>query len=477
MPAIVPGYEHDIFVSYALVDNLVMPGAKDGWVSTLIAGLKIQLGQKLGRIETFKLWKDEKLTGNEPFPATIEAAIKQSATLVIILSPGYLASEWCQKELNTFLQMVANDPRGDSRVFVVERDKLEVTEKPRSVRDQLGYRFWVEEREGKAPRILGTPMPHPSDRLYYDKLGDLAHDLAEEIKRLKHLKVPDTRPAVFLAEVTDDLDKKRDEVQRYLDQEGFRVIPADTTLNLSYLTGNDEPISKAMAGCKLFVQLLSSLAGKRRGNQLSFPQLQYETARKANIPILQWRKDKLDMDDVEDEDQRILLQGDTVLAIGLEEFKQEVVKRAKTKPQPDKVKPVGVGKNLVFLNTNEHDRQLGKDLGELLKQKQIGFALPMAKGDPVEIRQELEQWVLDCDGLIIVYGIATYQWARAQIMQCRKMLVKREQELKALAIFEGPPEEKDPLDIELPGMHTLNCRKGLQEDALQSFLDALHQPS
>jgi len=52
----------------------------------------------------------------------------------------------------------------------------------------LGYQFWLQDREGRAPRILGDPKPDPNERLYYDKLTDLATDLANELLRLKKIR-------------------------------------------------------------------------------------------------------------------------------------------------------------------------------------------------------------------------------------------------------------------------------------------------
>ena len=185
MSAFVPGYQHDIFVSYAHVDDQTYPGIEAGWVATLIAGLKVKLSQKLGRSDLFSLWKDEQLSPNKPLTPEILDALKQSATLVIILSPGYKASQWCLKEMETFWQELAQRANSDSRIFVIERDKLEIGQKPQALTDLLGYQFWLNDREGKAPRILGDPIPDPHDRLYYDKLGDLASDLSNELLRLQ----------------------------------------------------------------------------------------------------------------------------------------------------------------------------------------------------------------------------------------------------------------------------------------------------
>ena len=223
----------------------------------MISTLKVKLSQKLGRSDLFALWKDEQLAPNKPLTPEILTALKQSATLIIILSPGYKASPWCQREMENFWQELKQRTNSNSRVFVVERDKLEIEQKPPVLADLLGYPFWLQDRDGKAPRILGDPKPDPLDRLYYDKITDLATDLAAELNRLKmqgeqpvqavqpmqHLisqptQATDTRPTVFLAEVTDDMDVYRDRVQRHLDQEGFRVIPSETSHYFSYMAGN-----------------------------------------------------------------------------------------------------------------------------------------------------------------------------------------------------------------------------------------------
>jgi hypothetical protein len=60
--AFIPGYDHDIFVSYAHVDNhflLENPRGREqpiGWVATLVKLLSKLLAQKFGRADAFSLW-------------------------------------------------------------------------------------------------------------------------------------------------------------------------------------------------------------------------------------------------------------------------------------------------------------------------------------------------------------------------------------------------------------------------------------
>ena len=95
MSTYVPNYKKDIFISYAHVDNEPFAGADKGWVTTLINGLKIELGKQLGRTDAYSLWMDYQLRGNEAVTPDIDEQLNNCATLVLIFSRGYLASSWC----------------------------------------------------------------------------------------------------------------------------------------------------------------------------------------------------------------------------------------------------------------------------------------------------------------------------------------------------------------------------------------------
>lgn len=481
--AYVPGYEHDIFVSYAHVDNQPAPGVETGWVSTLVDGVRAYLAQKLGRAEAFDLWRDPRLSAHEPLTPAILNTVEKTAVMVVILSPGYLASEWCGRECDKFFKKMASEgARSGGRVFVVERDRVEQGGKPAALRDLLGYRFWFQEPEGGRIRILGDPEPIPKDpkhQPYYDKLNDLAYDLAQELKRLKaSAEAPDapqidTRPAVFLADVTDDLVFQHDEVKRYLDQMGFRVLP-EKDLRAYYLSDPDKVSSimvQDLSSCRVFIQLLSNLPGPRQHGKPGFARFQFEAAQLAGTPILQWHAPQLPIKDISDQEQRDLLEGPAVFVDTLEAVKAEAARRASQKPTAPK--PPVSAENIVFIDAHAEDDALGREIHRVVKTRGLGCVVPLRKGNPEEVRQDLEQCLLDCDGVLIVYGSVTHAWARAHMMQCHKMKGKREHPLKAVAVYEGPPEDKDPLGLDLPGIFTLNCRKGFDETALQPFLDAL----
>jgi hypothetical protein len=188
----VPGYKHDIFVSYAHIDNEPLFGAQEGWITTLVNNLKNLLGVKLGCVEVgkaeagkrevYSLWMDYKLPPNEPVTPDIDKCLKSSATFLPILSTSYLASQWCRLEFETFLKQVGS---GSGRIFMVEYHFMERSEKPLEFQELLGYPFWFREPTGKT-RTLGIPKPNPDrEPEYYQILDDLAHQLASKLRELK----------------------------------------------------------------------------------------------------------------------------------------------------------------------------------------------------------------------------------------------------------------------------------------------------
>src|SRR5262245_18609945 len=102
------GYVHpdkpDIFLSYAHVDDEPDPAfpERPGWVNTLVRCLEKRLAMKLGRVDSYDLWFDARLAGHVELTPEILGRLRGAAVILLILSPGYLASQWCRRELEAF---------------------------------------------------------------------------------------------------------------------------------------------------------------------------------------------------------------------------------------------------------------------------------------------------------------------------------------------------------------------------------------
>ena len=94
-------FESDLFVSYAHIDDQALVEGQKGWISNLHRALEIRLAQLRGKQP--KIWRDPKLTGNDVFSDKLVDRVRQVALLVSVLSPRYVNSDWCTRELRLFM--------------------------------------------------------------------------------------------------------------------------------------------------------------------------------------------------------------------------------------------------------------------------------------------------------------------------------------------------------------------------------------
>src|SRR2546422_11652965 len=98
----VPGFDHDIFISYAHRDNQSLTDGQKGWIDTFHRALEKRLRVLLGAEANF--FRDPELKGNDYYAHVLPETLRKTAILVSIVSPQYANSEWCLKELQVFCQ-------------------------------------------------------------------------------------------------------------------------------------------------------------------------------------------------------------------------------------------------------------------------------------------------------------------------------------------------------------------------------------
>jgi hypothetical protein len=473
--AFVPGYKHDVFVSYAHVDDIPPHGVSHGWVTTFVAELGRQLAMLLGRKDNHSVWMDYHLRGNSTISPTILQEAAESATLLVILSQGYLSSEWCSYERETFLSRIKAQQGIDIPVFVIEKQRLDRSLWPRDLDNLRGYPFWECDSllgSGTSCYTLADPYPREDQPNYWLRLSDLSKDLTAALRQILLGKGSEERPAanrvkVFLAEVTDDLEEKREEVKRYLDQRGLQVLPE------YYYPNDPERFRRAqendLADCRLFVQLLSSVAGKRPpGADNGFPDFQYQIAKQGNLPIIQWRSPDLDLEGDIVDAQRVLLEAETVMAVPIEEFKEKVIGRATTRVPET---PISSQSTLVFVNHGDEDAELATKVIRIIEEANLGYSVPLREGSPAQLRQDLEENLLISDAILWIYGQAPLGWVREQLLNFQKVGWRRDKPARK-ALCKYPPTKPDP-GIKLASMDTLDCNGDLRDSELRKLLKSL----
>ena len=66
------------------------------------------------------------------------------------------------------------------------------------------------------------------------------------------------------------------------------------------------------------------------------------------------------------------------------------------------------------------------------------------------------------------------EWVEDHFWEVHDILPARERPLTALAVYDGPPEDKPDITFGTPGMVVLKCRDCLQEEQLREFVDVLY---
>ena len=117
--AFVPGFKHDVFISYAHFDN--EPDTQDvRWVSRFQADLKTALRQRLG-VDPEIFFDTRNLQAHHDLTILTDNA-QQSAIFLAIFSPSYVKREWTLKELEAF------DRTGIDRNRIITVELLPVKE-------------------------------------------------------------------------------------------------------------------------------------------------------------------------------------------------------------------------------------------------------------------------------------------------------------------------------------------------------------
>jgi hypothetical protein len=91
-------FTYDIFISYAHLDDLSPFGNEKGWIDLFHERLSVLVSQALGY--ELRIWRDgHNLQGNDVLQGAIAEGITQSLLLVPIISPRYVQSDWCNREM------------------------------------------------------------------------------------------------------------------------------------------------------------------------------------------------------------------------------------------------------------------------------------------------------------------------------------------------------------------------------------------
>ena len=263
-------FDKHLFVSYAHVDDMMTPGDDQGWVTRFHKYLESYLSQSIG--EPARIWRDDRLRGNDIFANEIVKQFPQTAVLLSILSPRYIDSEWCLREVDEFCRtaelnggLTVDDKARVIRIMLRGIPAERREQLPHVLKDALGYEFFQWTDGGHE---LPLDPAFGTGEAYRRQIYFLAEDIADLINRLKQAdvgksKIPkDQKPAIYLAETSYDVREEREKIRGDLRAHGYTVVPDQLARMPDLESEYISEVSRLLDQCKMSIHIIGSVWGK-----------------------------------------------------------------------------------------------------------------------------------------------------------------------------------------------------------------------
>ncbi len=357
--AFVPGYLHDVFISYACADD--SDGLIRGFHELLCASLGA-LGLRVKTPENPNAPVDvfldrRRLDSGDDLTEQVMTSARSTAVFIAFHSPAYKASSWCPKEAREFAGNY--DPKRSrlaGRFFVVSlgTDARPEQSNVEAMRSRRYRRFYYVHPDG------GDFPFDPSNETQVNSDGytlkQEAHELARKIaKTLGEMKDETAMPRVFIADTSRK--EQAEDMKQWLQQRQVVVMRAS----------NADETRALLPTADIFVDLYEP-------SPLPFAVEQSALAAEYKKARVRW----LPRGELSDEDSRALLGESELIEETLEDFKEALLGRLR-KPKlmdvpgeaPAAAPAAGAPIHRVLIIGADRDKALVKQLHQSLGA--IGF--------------------------------------------------------------------------------------------------------
>jgi len=434
-------FEGDAFISYAHLDNAELIEGRKGWVANLHRALEVRLGQLLGKPP--QIWRDPKLAGNDVLAHTLLERIRRVTSLISVVSPRYVKSEWARKELSEFYQSAEEHGgvkvRNKARIFKVMKTPVAVDLHPPELRSLLGYEFFKVDAETGKVRELDEIFGPDAQRDFWLRLDDLAHDMCCVLEMFEAEAqaagaIAGECKCVFLAETTSDLREQREMIRRDLEQHGHTVLPAyQVPFVLSEL---ETALREDLKRCSLSIHLVGKNYGiVPEGAMQSLVQIQNELAiergNQGDFSRLLWIPPGLQTSDERQKavveqlrvDSRMNENAD-LLETSFEDLRTVYQEKLRPQQAPEHGHPAPFaaagGVKSLYLMYDQKDAAAVAPYADYFFEQKLEVIQPEFQGDEAEIREYHEDNLRACDGAVIFFGSTNECWVRRKLREMQK---------------------------------------------------------
>jgi len=490
-------FAYDLFISYSHVDDKPLTADRLGWITQFHGSLSTFLSQLKG-VEA-RIWRDSRLQGNDIFSDEILDQFAKTAVLVTVVTPAFLNSDWCTKEVGEFCRRAEQSGGiifgNKSRIFKVEKTAVKTEALPAAMRGATGYQFYVNV-EGRNLELEPSFGEKYAQR-FLVRVRLLAEDIAKLLDTLASESGDagggdqTTCKAIYLAECSGYQWDYRKLLERELVRLGYAVLPDRALPHHEEQYASE--VRSMLEKCLLSIHIVDDhydpvLTGPSQKSAVMLQnELAIERSKTVQMPRLIWLQsgtlsgderqqayiEKLDCDPGT-QFGADLIRGDfEELKISLRET---LNKLAGPVPKQEAAAPNGASvPGLLYVICDDRDVKATVPFRKFLKRRGYDVEIPVFEGNAARVREANQQLLDRCNAIVLFYGAGEEIWKRTMDGEVKKMAGRRggHSRLPSLTYLADPwtSAKQDLLDMEEPDV--IDGRGEFSEAALDSFLKTI----
>jgi hypothetical protein len=472
--------EHDVFISYAHLDNRPFrPNEiESGWVSRFDYVLSNLLSTELGR--PARIWRDKAMDSNDYIWGTIEENMMKSLAFILIISPSYLNSEWCPKEVRTFIERKPVRVGNKSLIFKVVKQPFEPTKVPSDLKslfeDVLATDFFEPDQNSGKARVFNAEFGDKWEQIFYQKVDFLAQEIAELVEQVQTSDALETsaeeKPAeeastlkpflgttVYMSEPSPDLWKDYLEIRRDFIKRGATVLPSVDSAKPEKMEEYEAAMLEDLKKCKLIVHFVGADDDQfSETNDRSLVELQTDVAARfqaqTSCPRLIWIPQNIEPATERHrkfvEQLALNVSRDVDLLRTSFELKNEMERILLGKPEPLAEAPVqtsGDGSTpKIYVLSDNADAESSGALVDKLFQSGCEVWTVSPSGDGADLIEEHKWYLINCDAALVFWDKAPTFRVRAMMSELQRIMDNgRDRDFKGKGVFISgdSPEKKN----------------------------------
>ena len=496
-------FDRDLFISYTHIDNLPPMEGKEGWVKRFQFSLATFLSMRIGGKAT--IWRDDRLAADDVFADEILAQFPKTAIMLSVVSPRYLNSDWCVKEVTEFCKAAEQScglrVENKCRLVKIMKSPTDRNSFPHpAMRETLGFQFYELDSE-QAPREFDPYFGTDMEQKFLNAVNKLAFELSELLKAVaKAENAPHDHPAtvteaatdappkpmVYLAECSYDQREAREALDVELKRHGYKVLP-DHELPKDEAAYRAQ-VAEYLGQCQLSVHLIGGGYGAVLDgpSDKSMVELQNELAteqsREKGLKRIIWipegtaptQQRQIDFINLLQTNADAQFGADVITSREQETMKgaihaalQKLVKEAAT-PAPMECNE----RKMIYLICDQKDIMSTIPVNKLLKAHGYEVEIPVFEGDAAAVRQANQEMLTQACGVLVFYGEGGAPWKASIDSELRKLAGGRDGKMIYTCLAAPETVAKTYL-VATEEPNVLNCLPGISEATFQPFLTAV----